>query len=74
MMIQGVLGPIDTAELGQTLMHEHITCADWSMRMNFGARFFEFDQVAEIRAEGPTPWACALWWTAPPSTWAGISA
>lgn len=25
MMIQGVLGPIDTAELGQTLMHEHIT-------------------------------------------------
>ena len=29
MMIQGVLGPIDTAELGQTLMHEHITCADW---------------------------------------------
>ena len=36
MMIQGVLGPIDTAELGQTLMHEHITCADWSMRMNFG--------------------------------------
>ena len=64
MMIQGVLGPIDTAELGQTLMHEHITCADWSMRMNFGARFFEFDQVAEI----------APWWTAPPSTWAGISA
>lgn len=31
-------------------MHEHITCADWSMRMNFGARFFEFDQVAEIAA------------------------
>ena len=50
MMIQGLLGPIDTAELGQTLMHEHITCADWSMRMNFGARFFEFDQVAEIAA------------------------
>lgn len=50
MMIQGVLGPIDTAELGQTLMHEHITCADWSMRMNFGTRFFEFDQVAEIAA------------------------
>ena len=74
MMIQGVLGPIDTAELGQTLMHEHITCADWSMRMNFGARFFEFDQVAEIAAARPKPWACALWWTAPPSTWAGISA
>ena len=50
MMIQGVLGPIDTAELGQTLMHEHITCADWSMRMNFGARFFEFDQGAGISA------------------------
>lgn len=77
MMIQGVLGPIDTAELGQTLMHEHITCADWSMRMNFGARFFEFDQVAEIAAGQlgkAKPWACAPWWTAPPSTWAGISA
>lgn len=50
MKIHGVLGPLDTAALGQTLMHEHITCADWSMRMNFGSRFFEFDQVAAMAA------------------------
>ena len=50
MKIHGVLGPLDTAALGQTLMHEHITCADWSMRMNFGSCFFEFDQVAAMAA------------------------
>ncbi len=33
--IQGVLGPIDTAELGFTLMHEHILVANWSMRQCF---------------------------------------
>ena len=48
MAIQGVFGPIDPAELGQTLIHEHITCADWSMRMNFGEKFFDFDQVAAM--------------------------
>ena len=37
MKIQSVLGPVDTSELGQVLMHEHLTCADWSMRMNFGS-------------------------------------
>jgi len=31
-----VTGPIETSELGPTLVHEHVTCADWSMRMNFG--------------------------------------
>ena len=50
MAIQGIFGPIGPAELGQTLIHEHITCADWSMRMNFGARFFDFEQVAAIAA------------------------
>ena len=51
MAIQGIFGPIDPAELGQTLIHEHLTCADWSMRMNFGGKFFDFDQVAAM-AEG----------------------
>ena len=50
MAIQGVFGPIDPAELGQTLIHEHITCADWSMRMNFGEKFFDFDRVADMAA------------------------
>ena len=34
--IQGILGPIDTAELGFTLMHEHIFIANDSMRRAFG--------------------------------------
>jgi len=30
--VQGVLGPIDTADLGFTLMHEHVLVMNWSMR------------------------------------------
>ena len=30
--VQGVLGPIDTADLGFTLMHEHVLVANWAMR------------------------------------------
>lgn len=45
MKINSVLGPIDSAQLGQTLMHEHVSCADWSMRMNFGERFFDRAEV-----------------------------
>jgi phosphotriesterase-related protein len=33
--VQGVLGPIDTAELGFTLMHEHVLVANWAMRQSF---------------------------------------
>ncbi|GIW41787.1 MAG: phosphotriesterase [Candidatus Binatia bacterium] len=33
--VNGVLGPIDTADLGFTLMHEHVLVANWSMRMAF---------------------------------------
>ena len=33
--INGVLGPLDTDELGFTLMHEHILVANWSMRQAF---------------------------------------
>ena len=50
MTIQGLFGPIAPDALGQTLMHEHLTCADWSMRMNFGDKFFNFEQVARIAA------------------------
>jgi phosphotriesterase-related protein len=34
--INGVLGPIETEDLGFTLMHEHILIANWSMRQSFG--------------------------------------
>ncbi len=33
--VQTVLGPIDTARLGFTLMHEHVLIANWSMRAAF---------------------------------------
>ncbi len=46
--INTVLGSICPDALGQTLIHEHITCADWSMRMAFGKRYFEFDKVVEM--------------------------
>ena len=60
MQIQSVLGPIDSAALGQTLIHEHVCCADWSMRANFGSRFFDHDTFmamaercfAPLRARG----------------------
>lgn len=47
MFINGVLGPVNTSAMGQTLMHEHVTCADWSMRMNFGTRFFDREKVMD---------------------------
>jgi phosphotriesterase-related protein len=33
--VPGVCGPIDTADLGFTLMHEHVLVANWPMRMAF---------------------------------------
>src|SRR6185295_16246561 len=41
--INGVLGPIDTADLGFTLMHEHVLVANWSMRQAFGSRWLDRD-------------------------------
>jgi len=35
--VNGVLGPIDTADLGFTLMHEHILVVNWSMRQAFAS-------------------------------------
>jgi len=31
-------------------MHEHVNCADWSLRMNFGSRFFDFEKTVKIAA------------------------
>jgi len=50
MKINTVTGSIETSGLGPTLMHEHVCCADWSMRMNFEDRFFEFDKTVETAA------------------------
>lgn len=44
-MVNTVMGPIPADQLGETLIHEHICCADWSMRMNLGEQFFQFEPV-----------------------------
>jgi len=53
--VNGVCGPIDTAQLGFTLMHEHVLIANWSMRQAFGSRWLDRDAhvrfaVGEARA------------------------
>lgn len=50
MKIHSVLGLIDSEELGHTLTHEHISCADWSMRINCGSRYFDYEWVAKTGA------------------------
>ena len=52
MKVNTVNGPIEASELGTTLVHEHICCADWSMRRNFGANFFDYNEVIDA--------ACAM--------------
>lgn len=44
--IQSVTGPIETKDLGFTLMHEHIMIADWSMRQSF-ADWVDVEAVIE---------------------------
>lgn len=48
MVINGVLGPIYTEALGQTLMHEHVACVDWSLRMCFGEQFFNYEEIKQL--------------------------
>jgi phosphotriesterase-related protein len=49
--INGVLGPIDTAELGFTLMHEHIFIADASMRLAFDGWVDQKAAIAHVVEE-----------------------
>lgn len=51
MPVNTVRGPLDGSDLGQILIHEHIVTADWSMRMAFGAHFYEHDVVVERAVE-----------------------
>ncbi len=57
--IQGILGPIDTAELGFTLMHEHIFIANSAMRIAFdswvdveSAKEFAIEEAKAARQRG----------------------
>jgi phosphotriesterase-related protein len=49
--INGVLGPIDTADLGFTLMHEHVAIANWNFRVAFGKRWFDPDAHVRYAVE-----------------------
>ncbi|PTR22822.1 phosphotriesterase-related protein [Rhodococcus sp. OK519] len=51
MPVHGVHGPIERSELGQTLIHEHIVTADWSMRMAFGDHYYNHDVVVSRAVE-----------------------
>jgi len=50
MMVNTVTGAVDAAGLGPTLMHEHVCCADWSLRMCFGEHFFDYERTVEAAA------------------------
>jgi phosphotriesterase-related protein len=49
--IEGVLGPIDTADLGFTLMHEHILVCSWAMRQSYPG-YVDTGRVLEAAAVG----------------------
>lgn len=49
--VHGVCGPIDTAELGFTLMHEHILVCNWSMRQAFASWYDREEHVKNAVAE-----------------------
>jgi phosphotriesterase-related protein len=49
--INGVLGPLDTSELGFTLMHEHILVVNWAMRQAFASWLDRETQVTRAVAE-----------------------
>ena len=49
MKIPTVTGPMDSGELGYTLIHEHaVTCCDWSMRMCLRGQFCQEDRLLEM--------------------------
>jgi phosphotriesterase-related protein len=48
--INGVLGPLDTEQLGFTLMHEHVLVASWAMRQAF-AGWLDRDAVVAHAVE-----------------------
>lgn len=47
-MINGVLGPIETKNLGSTLMHEHVLNVDWSMRWAFKNLWVDRDEFVDL--------------------------
>ena len=69
----GVLGPIETADLGFTLMHEHIMVVNWSLRQAFSHWYDREEHIPHAVSELLAAKASALSWTSRPSTWVAIS-
>ena len=46
-MVPTVTGFLPVEELGRVFIHEHVTCADWSMRLAFGERLFPRQTVVD---------------------------
>ena len=68
--INGVLGPLDTADLGFTLMHEHILIANWSMRVRLSAigstsTAHKDYAVGELKSSAKERGVCYASWTSP---------
>ena len=51
MEVQTVAGPVDSAELGFTLMHEHVISADPEILANYPGWWDEAADIAAARAE-----------------------
>ena len=58
-MINSVSGPLSTADLGQTLTHEHVVSANWNMRMCYEEWFnreeflaYAAEDLCRTKAEG----------------------
>ena len=74
--VETALGPVATAELGPTLMHEHIVTRSPGVQENWphlwdrdGILAIAERKMADLHARGIPPS-----WTSRPSIWAGTSA
>ena len=47
-MVNTVLGPMETSEMGRTLMHEHAVCFDMALKKAFGKKWVDEDAAIEL--------------------------
>ena len=47
-MVNTVLGPMETSEMGRTLMHEHAVCFDMALKKAFGKKWVDEDAAIEV--------------------------
>ena len=47
-MVNTVLGPMETSEMGRTLMHEHAVCFDIALKKAFGKKWVDEDAAIEL--------------------------